>query len=213
MSEEILHAAPYLLPLAILGGLAAGSTGFGTYLVLGPAFWLLFLPTEAMAMAISSGLSNYALLFVLRQNIPWGNVAAMLLFALPGLFVGFILHLLLPISILQLTAAVVLLLFRYCQKKKLSPGFAGPLAGVLSTSVGFNGPPVSFVFQGRDQREQRGGTIATLAGLSIIVALIFLLSADGQQFSEGFIGGLLLLPLVALGTWGSLGIAMEKVPR
>ena len=205
MFEDLLQALPYLVPLALLGGLAGGSTGFGTYLVIGPFLWMLFSPTESIAIALALGIPAWGLLFVLRKHVPWSDARRLLLFALPGLCLGIVLHLFLPLGVLQIGAAATilfLLFLSYVIGDKISIPLGGLVAGGLSTSVGFNGPPVSLALRGREEREMRGGTVATLLGLSLLVTIIFLFLDDQRgEFFHGYAAGLVLLPPVALGTW------------
>lgn len=208
MFNEAIDLWYLLLPLALLGGLAAGSTGFGIYLVFGPILWFIFSPTAALAAGLATGLPALVLLYHLRDALHPKKVTTIALFAIPGTLLGVSLHLLLNPSLLRLLAAFVIIVLVYMSvrvKLRLRSELAGMGAGALGSSVGFNGPPVYFAFQDESERSQRANTILSLFLVSLITALAFLAAGFSQSnistddFIDGYLLGLLLVPFVSLG--------------
>jgi uncharacterized membrane protein YfcA len=208
MLSEAIDLWYLLLPLALLGGLAAGSTGFGIYLVFGPILWFVFSPTAALATGLATGLPALVLLYHLRDALHLEKVKTIALFAIPGTLLGISLHLFLDPGLLRLLAAFVVIVLVYMSvrvKLRLRSELAGMGAGALGSSVGFNGPPVYFAFQDEEERSQRANTILSLFLVSLIIALTFLAAGflqskiSIQDFLDGYLLGVLLIPLVSLG--------------
>jgi uncharacterized membrane protein YfcA len=83
----------FLIPLLIFSGIAAGSIGFGMYLIIGPVIWAMFGPTTSIGIAFVAGLAPATLLIPLWREIDFKQVKEILIFALPGILIGILAHL------------------------------------------------------------------------------------------------------------------------
>lgn len=211
-----------LFLLAFAGGTAGGATGFGMYLVLGPLAWIFLTPTEALAVSITAGIPmGVFLLYRLWPHILWRKAGLMLLYALPGLAVGAFLHTNVSERLLEAGASVAIVAAvgaRLLRHKALPGPLAGVLSGAMTTSVGFNGPPLSLALQGRDQRQQRGTVSLGLVVLALLMSPVLLLSGEGSgSIGHGLVIGAFLSPATLVGVWvgdkmaGRLGQGIEKI--
>lgn len=196
---------PLLLILLFIGAIAGSAAGFGLFIIVGPLLWIFWTPTEALAFGFSAGWGITG--FVLArhyESIDWSLARQVFLWSLPGLLLGILLHLLLGRSILLFIGAGIIFLaivLRYWQGR-LRPPLGGSLAGVLTTSVGFNGPPVALAMHGQKEVVQRSTMILVLLGLSLLAVPAMILSPlpDGEIW-RAWLLGILALPLVLLGAW------------
>jgi uncharacterized membrane protein YfcA len=180
-------------------------------LVIAPALWIIGTPTEAIALAVIARFPGYFLLFRLRQSIVWERVGKLLAWALPGLALGAVIHFALPSIYLQVGAGFAILAIvavRLSWERGIPMAVAGPFSGALSTSVGFNGPPVSLSMHGLPEREQRASTLMALFVLGIMITLTFILFGQSAGvFSSSLLSGLLILPPLAVGFWAGHRLA------
>lgn len=196
---------PLLLLLLFIGAIAGSAAGFGLFIIVGPLLWIFWTPSEAIAFGFSAGWGITG--FVLARHyksIDWALARKVLLWSLPGLLGGIALHLLLGRSILLFLGAGIIILaiaFRY-RRGQLPPPLGGGLAGVLTTSVGFNGPPVALAMHGRAEEAQRSTMVFILLLLSLLGLPAMVLSPlPASEIWRAWLLGVAALPIVIFGAW------------
>ncbi len=152
-------------------------TGFGYSLLSVPLLGLIIGPVDAVVgSAILVSLVNLVVAVRDRAHVRWPIARTVLIAGLTGLPLGLWLLTLLPPRALSIMIAVVVLAGTAAiwRGLRLTPrpvtiAAAGLLAGVLTTSVGVNGPPLAAVFSamGLPPRPFR----ATLAAVFVPVTL------------------------------------------
>lgn len=202
-----------LFMAAGLGGLLAGWTGWGGWIVTGAVAWMLFPPLVALVAAQPFIFATDA---VLAKNgkIRWDVVRKVMPWAIPGVFLGAFLVLALPERVLLLFAGVVLLLAVFPQlwKGSVPMAPASILGGIWTTTGGWNSPPFALALFGLNVEERRGtlGMIFLILSLLALPALL-LAGIDSYSLGRGLVLGAILLLPALLGTLLGLGIRQGEV--
>lgn len=140
---------------AVIGAAAQSATGFGVALLLAPVLFAVAEPPDAVLMVLVGALGHNLLIVVTRRrhlDVRRGDVAVLVAGAVPGLLIGALLVTSLPKPPLQfavgaaIALAVALRLHapaRAAERQGWETGApVGFLAGLLTTTVGINGPPM-----------------------------------------------------------------------
>jgi uncharacterized membrane protein YfcA len=140
---------------AVIGATAQSATGFGVALPLAPVLFAIADPVDAVLMVLVAALGHNLLVLVTRHrhlDAPRRDVAILVAGALPGLVVGALLVTRLSKPALQFAvgAAIAVALALRIHAPAGEPkrqGWetgtpVGFVAGVLTTTVGINGPPM-----------------------------------------------------------------------
>jgi uncharacterized membrane protein YfcA len=200
-----------LLAGALLAGCVAGASGFGAALVLQPVLLAFCQPATALvALTVSSLAANGMLVRHAQPQLP---VVRRLLSLVPvGALAGVFLFSRLGKGPLQVLLGVAVIAGAGALTARGAPRRAlgriplqawGMVSGVLTTSVGANGPPVviGVTSQGLEPATQR----ATLAAYFLLVtplsAVSVLITGHGPSLVHGAELGLVLAPVTALGVW------------
>lgn len=202
-------------PLALLflaaglGGLLAGWTGWGGWIVTGAVAWIFFPPLVALVAAQPFIFATDAVLAG-SGKIRWDIVRKVVPWAAPGVLAGAFLVLLLPEKALLLFAGVVLLLaaFPYLWRRGRLPIVpVALLGGLWTTAGGWNAPPFALALF-RLSIEERRGTLGMIFLVLSLLALPALLLAgiDSYSLGRGLVLGAILIPSALLGTFIGLGI-------
>lgn len=93
---------------------------------------------------------------------------------------------------------IILLIALVYLEKRITAKLAGLSSGALTTSVGFNGPPLSLSFKGSDEKIQRSSVIFCLLCLSVVATPVFT-TVKTEEFVPGLIHGAVFFPLVLIG--------------
>lgn len=208
MKEIVLEISLLFAALFLavgLGGFLAGWTGWGGWIVGGALVWILFPPLQALVAGQIVVLGMDALLArfgsvrwdVIRQILPW---------SMPAVFLGALVAVLLPASLLALLAGIVLLLavlpwpWHMAASKRPRKSLA-ILGGFWTTAGGWNAPPFALAVASLSPEERRG-TLGMLFVILAALALPALLLAgiDGYSLGRGAVLGMLLLVPALLGT-------------
>lgn len=170
------------------------------YLIIGPVIWTIFGPTTSIGIAFIAGLAPATLLIPLWREIDFKQVKEILIFSLPGILIGILAHLYLDKEVLYFLAGstIISLIVLVRLEKRITAKLAGLSSGALTTAVGFNGPPLSLSFKGRDEKIQRSSVITCLLFLSVFATPIFI-TVKTEEFVPGLIDGALFCPLVFVG--------------
>jgi hypothetical protein len=145
------------------GALAQSATGFGFALVAGPALFAAVGSGEAVtAIAVLSiALSLLVLADGATGEVRWGALVPVLLASLPGMALGLVLLDALPKAVLQLVVGVAVVLAVPLQMRHRAAGAepgetplamdaaVGGATGLLTTSIGVNGPPLVMWLEAR----------------------------------------------------------------
>ena len=205
-------AAGLIVLATFLGGVLAGWTGWGGWIVAGAAVWIFFPPLVALVAAQPVILAMDTLLLLHdRQYIDRQRVRKILLWALPGTALGLLLLLLLPVHLLYALAGALLLaaLLPWVWRKTPLP-LASFLGGMFTTAGGWNSPPLAIGTDDLQLRARRGTLGAVFVALSLL-ALPLLLGISGEDFWRGIVLGAVLAPVSLLGTW--MGLRSCHLPK
>jgi uncharacterized membrane protein YfcA len=196
------------------------ATGFGFALVLGPALFAVFDPSEALTtLLILGGALNLLVLFAERRprQVRRDRLGAVLLWALPGLALGAAILAALSKPTLQIAVGVAVLIAVGVQVRVrglrasrvhepndplwVTPG-VGLTTGVLSTTTGTSGPPLVLWFQhlGFSPAEFRDSLAAAFLALNVVSCGALELFGDGVSNP----GTLSIVGLLALAVVGHL---------
>jgi len=173
--------APDLAALALaglVGSAAQSATGFGLALTVAPVSFALLRPADAVLTVAAVSLTQNALVLLSRRrrlDVLLVDTGLLVAAAIPGLLLGALIvaHVSKPPMQLAvgvaITAALLLRLHQPGRLAVLQPRSTGApvglLAGILTTTVGINGPPLVIWLRARG---------ATLTQLRDTLALIFL---------------------------------------
>ena len=139
---------------ALMGATAQSATGFGVALPLAPVLFAVAEPPDAVLMVLVGALGHNLLVLVTRHrhlDARRGDVAVLVAGAMPGLVIGALLVTSLPKPALQfavgaaIALALALRLHAPAKAERRGLGTGAPvgfLAGLLTTTVGINGPPM-----------------------------------------------------------------------
>lgn len=204
-----------LIFAALVGSAAQSATGFGVALVFAPVAFALLGPADAVLTVAAVSLAHNLLLLLTRRRrleVRLADAGVAIAAAIPGLLLGALIIAHVSKAPMQLAvgiailAAVLLRAHQPGRLEALQPRVAGVpvglLAGILTTTVGINGPPLVIWLRAR-------GT--TLTQLRDTLAIIFMtlnliaipsLTARGGSISAAVIlptaGGLLMGHLLGL---------------
>jgi len=200
----------------LLAAAIQSTTGFGFALVLGPALFIVLAPGEAVAVLLGLGIAMNLLMLLgerRRLQVRRGDVAALVVAAVPGLAAGGLLLEALTKSTLQVVVGVAVLVAA-CAQLAASPtahegatGGTGALAypvglasGALTTSTSISGPPLVLWLARRaaSPDELRDSLTACFLALNVLGA-IALAVVVGPRAIAPPADVLLLVPLVAAG--------------
>lgn len=202
-------SAPELAALglvALLGSAAQSATGFGVALPLSPvAFALLSPPDAVLTVAAASLMNNLLVLLTRHRRLAIRGSDAVLIIgaAIPGLLIGALVVSHAPKPPMQLAVGLAILaaiLFRLHEPGRVAAlasrgagGAIGVLAGVLTTTVGINGPPlVTWLYA-------RGATLTQLRDTLAIVFLTLNVAAIPSLAARGGTIPPVLIPALAAG--------------
>ncbi len=168
---------------AAIGATAQSATGFGVALALAPVLFAVATPPDAVLMVLIAALCHNVLVLVTRHrhlDAPRRDVALLLGSALPGLALGALLVTSLSKPALQFAvgAAIAVALALRVHAPAGEPkrqGWetgapVGFVAGVLTTTVGINGPPLVLWLRagGAGPARLRDTLAAVFMGLHVI---------------------------------------------
>jgi uncharacterized membrane protein YfcA len=202
-----------------LGAFVQSVTGFGGALVLAPVLFATMRPAQAVLLSALLGLvQSAALVLRNRHEVLRRELRALLAFALPGLAVGVLVLRVASSSTLRVAvgASVIAATIagRVLARETMVPvraaAPAGFLAGLLTTSVTVNGPPLVLYLSGRRATAaQMRGTLAAVfialdavaiaglaAGGTLVAPPAAAVVALAASFVPGLLGGLWLAPRV-----------------
>jgi uncharacterized membrane protein YfcA len=194
------------------GGMLAGWTGWGGWIVSGAIVWMFFPPLVALVAAQPVIFAMDGLL-ASRGKIVWSEVRRILPWAAPAVPVGALVALWLPEQALLLFAGIVLLAATFPALWRI-PHFPRPLAGLLggfwTTAGGWNSPPLALAVSSLSPDERRGTLGFVFLVLSLLALPSLLLAGiDKQTLGQGLVLGAMLAPCALLGTalglWSQVG--------
>lgn len=207
---------------ALVGSAAQSAIGFGVALPLAPVLFAIAEPADALLLVLIGALGHNLLVLATRHrhlDLRRVDIAVLVAAALPGLLVGALLVTRVPKPALQFTigaaiaVAVALRLHEPRPVSKRPPPAAGVpvgmLAGVLTTTVGINGPPLVVWLRARGAAfEQLRDTLAVIFLILNVIAIPSVLSQGGAA-SLGALaalaGGLLAGHLAGMQAGARLG--------
>jgi len=134
---------------AFAGAFVQSATGMGFALVLSPALFAVMDPEEAVTVVLILGAVLCALVWVESRRVAPYGLRRLLLPALPGLAVGVVVLAALSKEALQIGVGVAVVAAAAWQLRhgaaalRLPAALAGFLSGVLTTTIGVNGPPLA----------------------------------------------------------------------
>ena len=163
---------------AVIGATAQSATGFGVALPLAPVLFAFAEPPDAVLMVLVGALGHNLLLLVTRHrhlDVLRGDAAVLVAAGVPGLLMGALLVTSLSKPALQFAVGAAIALAVALRLHAPAPAAerqgwetgapVGLLAGLLTTTVGINGPPMVLWLRA-------GG--AGLAQLRDTLAVVFL---------------------------------------
>jgi hypothetical protein len=188
---------------ALLGSAAQSATGFGVALAFAPVAFAVLEPADAVLTVAAVSLAhNVAVLLTRRRrlDIRLADAGLVIAAAIPGLFVGALIVAHVPKSPMQLSvgvailAAVIFGLHQPGRVPALQPRLAGVpvglLAGILTTTVGINGPPLVIWLRAR------GITVTQLRDtLAIIFMTLNLIAIPNLTAQGGSVPAAAILPI------------------
>jgi uncharacterized membrane protein YfcA len=189
-----------ILLFGALGAFVQAVTGFGGSLVLAPVLFATMRPAQAVLLSALLGLVQSGVMVVRnRHEVLWHELRALLTFAVPGLAAGVLVLRFASPSALRVAVGVSVIVATVARRMlapaaRIPRGAAGPagfLAGLLTTSVTVNGPPLVLYLSGRgtNAAQMRGTSSAVFFGLDTVTVLAL-----------GVGGTLVLAPIGALVT-------------
>jgi uncharacterized membrane protein YfcA len=192
----------------VAGGLFAGWVGWGGWIIAGSVAWLLLSPAEAIGMAqVTTKAIDLVLIFAVSGQIEGRRIARIMLWLIPTMILGALFAAQASAETLKILAAGLILLGVFpavwaWAAERTSYPVLGSLAGLFTTTSGFNGPPLALALQS----DHPGSNKRTLGVAFVIISLLalpilFLSGVDDQGLQRGVLLGLLLTPLAAAATW------------
>jgi uncharacterized membrane protein YfcA len=192
--------------------IAAGFTGFGFNLVAVPLLALVFLPKDAVIIALLLGAlvsGSLAVVAAQRREIDLRLVWLLTLGSVPGLILGTLLFrhlhssgLRIFIGAITVVCALLLLIRRSRTQRPAGAGSSlgvGLVGGTLAATTGTGGPPVVayLMSTGADGAKVRGTVLSHVALVSLLALLAH--TARGQVSSHQLEESLKLVPAVVIG--------------
>ena len=218
MGTEIVAVVVITLIASCLQTIA----GFGFALLAVPTMAVAVDPRTAVIVCTGLGLSSSGLQAVLeRRHTRWPIVRRLLVTAVMAMPVGLVVFVTVSDDLLKVLLAIgvlgaVVVLVRGVDMSGVPGGFdlaMGALSGILSTSIGTNGPPLVFGLRARRlvPVEFRATLATVFVGSGIITLLLFLVSGrlGVEEWRHIAVG----LPCVALGVTLGRRIARVLAPE
>jgi uncharacterized protein len=134
---------------AFAGAVVQSATGMGFALVLSPALFAVMDPKEAVTAVLLLGAVLCVLVMIESRRVATHGLSRLLVPAAPGLAVGVVVLTALSKEALQIGVGVAVAVAAAWQLRhgaaalRLSALVAGFLSGVLTTTLGVNGPPLA----------------------------------------------------------------------
>lgn len=187
---------------ALVGSAAQSATGFGVALVFAPVAFALLEPADAVLTVAAVGLAHNLLVLLTHRRrlaIRLADAGLVIAAAIPGLLLGALIIAHVSKAPMQLAVGIAILaavLFRAHQPGRLEilqPRAVGVpvglLAGILTTTVGINGPPLVIWLRAR------GTTLTQLRDtLAIIFMALNLIAIPSLTARGGSISAAVILP-------------------
>jgi uncharacterized membrane protein YfcA len=183
---------------AFAGAAVQSATGLGFALVLTPALFAVLAPTEAVTAVLLLGAALCLLVLVESRGVATHGLARLLVPAIPALGLGLLVITALSKEPLQVGVGVVVTAAAAWQLRHRAPVrmpavAAGFLSGVLTTSIGVNGPPLALWLESeRVPPEVFRATLAAAFLILDIAGVAVLVSSEGLETVDlGVLGPLL----------------------
>lgn len=207
MSLPLLAA----LIVTLFGGVASGLAGFGFALICVPLLLLIYPPQTVVAISILlSLLTGWIILPGVWRQIRLRTVAALVPWAILGVFVGVALLRVLDVAQIKLLASLVVAGFALAMLRGWTPpgadspfatGLAGTASGALNALTGVAGPPVIMLFVARNLDTHAFRTSIVAYFVLIDVAALAILVRVGEIGWTETRTALILLPAAVAGTF------------
>lgn len=190
---------------ALVGSAAQSATGFGIALALAPVAFAVLKPADAVLTVAAVSLAHNAVVLLTRRrglHVRLADAGLLIAAAIPGLFLGALIVAHIPKSPMQLAVGLAILaavVFRLHQpgriaglRRRVAGVPVGLLAGILTTTVGINGPPLVIWLRAR------GITVTQLRDtLAIIFMILNLIAIPSLTAHGGSIPAAAILPVAA----------------
>jgi uncharacterized membrane protein YfcA len=209
-----------LAALAAFAGAAVQSaSGLGFALVLSPALFAVMDPEEAVTAVLLLGAALCVLVLIESRRVATYGLGRLLVPSVPGLFVGVVVLALLSKESLQVGVGLAVIAaaawqLRHSAAVRIPAAAAGFLAGVLTTSISINGPPLALWLESQSVPPPRFRVTLAASFLILDVAGILLIaSREGADVIDpGRLGPLLgcVLAGYALGAVGFRRLDPER---
>lgn len=188
-----------LAALAAFAGAAVQSaSGLGFALVLSPALFAVMDPEEAVTAVLLLGAALCVLVLIESHRVATHGLGRLLVPALPGLVGGVVLLALLSKQSLQIGVGVTVIAaaawqLRHRAAVRIPAAVAGFLAGVLTTSLSVNGPPLALWLESQSVPPPRfRATLAAAFLILDIAGVALIVSREGTDVVDlGELGPLL----------------------
>lgn len=188
---------------AVIGATAQSATGFGVALPLAPVLFAFADPPDAVLMVLMGALGHNLLVLATRRrhlDMRRDDVAVLVAGALPGLLIGALLVTSLPKPALQFAVGAAIALavalrlhapVAGAERQGLATGApVGFLAGLLTTTVGINGPPMVVWLRARGADFARLRDTLAVVFLALNVLAIPGVASQGGSVSAGALGAI-----------------------
>lgn len=199
------------LAVTLFGGVASGIAGFGFALICVPLLLQIYPPQTVVAISILlSLLTGWIILPGVWRQIRVATVAALIPWAILGVFAGVALLRILDVAQIKLVASLVVAGFALSMLRGWSPpGADSPLAtvvagaasGTLNALTGVAGPPVVMLFVARNLDTHAFRTSIVAYFVLIDVAALAILVRVGEIGWTETRSALVLLPAAIVGTF------------
>lgn len=188
---------PAVALAAFAGAAVQSATGLGFALVAGPVLVAVLEPQEALLTLSVLGLLISTLVAAEGGPVARDLLRPVLVFAIPGAVAGVVVLRALPSSGLQLAvglAVLVAVVLRLRGRPLDAPAPAmGLVTGVLTTSVGVNGPPLALWLDARGLdavavRATLAAAFVALGALALVLLVASGASVDALELLAGVAG-------------------------
>jgi uncharacterized protein len=192
---------------AFAGAFVQSAAGMGFALVLSPVLFAVMDPEEAVTTVLLLGAVLCALVLFESRRVGTHGLGRLMLPAAPGLAVGVVVLVALSKEALQIgvgavvVAAAVWQLWKGAAALRLHAAVAGFTSGVLTTTLGVNGPPLALWLE--SERVRPAVFRATLAAAFLILdvaGIALIVSKEGvDTVDPGQLAALLACVLAGYG--------------
>jgi uncharacterized membrane protein YfcA len=192
---------------AFAGAFVQSAAGMGFALILSPVLFAVMDPEEAVTSVLLLGAVLCVLVLFESRRVGTHGLGRLMLPAVPGLAVGVVVLLALSKEALQIGVGVVVVaaavwqLWQGAAALRLSATVAGFTSGVLTTTLGVNGPPLALWLEA--ERVRPAVFRATLAAAFLILdiaGIALIVSKEGVDTVDlGQLGPLLACVLAGYG--------------